>query len=211
MNIGIIGATGKSGDLILKEAQQRGHDVTAIVRNRSKLEHDVPVIEKDIFNLTQEDLSGFDVVVNAFGTTPDQGQPHIDAADVLTKALQGIKTRLFVVGGAASLYVDEDKTTQVIDTPDFPDAIKPMAGGMAEALSRLQNAQNLNWTFLSPAVEFDAEGARTGTYQVGKDHMITNSEGNSYISYADYSIAVLDELENKEHENERYTVIGEKQ
>ncbi|SFL47385.1 NAD(P)-dependent oxidoreductase [Salibacterium qingdaonense] len=210
MNIGIIGATGKSGDLILKEAQQRGHDVTAIIRSRSKLEHDVPVIEKDLFNLTQEDLSGFDVVVNAFGTTPDQGQPHIDAADVLTNALQGTSTRLFVVGGAASLYVDEGKTTQVIDTPDFPDAIKPMAGGMAEALSKLQNAQHLNWTFLSPAVEFDAEGARTGTYQVGKDHMITNSEGNSYISYADYAIAVLDELENKEHENERYTVIGEK-
>ncbi|MGY4691421.1 NAD(P)-dependent oxidoreductase [Salibacterium sp. K-3] len=211
MKIGIIGATGKSGDLILKEAQQRGHDVTAIVRNRSKLTHDVPVIEKDLFNLTQEDLSGFDVVVNAFGTTPDQGQPHIDAADVLTKALQGTNTRLFVVGGAASLYVDEDKTTQVIDTPDFPDAIKPMAGGMAEALSRLQHAENLNWTFLSPAVEFDYEGGRTGTYQKGKDHLITNSEGNSYISYADYAIAVLDELENKEHLNERYTVIGEKQ
>ncbi|MFZ4452736.1 NAD(P)-dependent oxidoreductase [Salibacterium aidingense] len=209
MNIGIIGATGKAGDLILKEAQERGHEVTAIVRNRTKLQHDVPVIEKDIFDLTKEDLSNFDVVVNAFGTSPDQGQPHIDAARILTKALQGTNTRLFVVGGAASLYVDEDKTTQVIDTPDFPDAIKPMAGGMAKALAQLQNAADLTWTFLSPAVEFDYEGGRTGTYQKGKDHLITNSEGNSYISYADYAIAVLDEIENKEHINERFTIVGE--
>ncbi|MDQ0300147.1 putative NADH-flavin reductase [Salibacterium salarium] len=210
MNIGIIGATGKAGHLILMEALERGHNVTAIVRNPSKLQHNVPVLEQDIFHLTRDDLSTFDVVVNAFGSAPDEEQPHIESGRILSDALQGTNTRLFVVGGAASLYVDDNKTTQLIDTPDFPDEIKPMAGGQVKNLNALQNAENLSWTFLSPAVEFDSEGKRTGTYQKGKDHIITNSEGNSYVSYADYAIAVLDEIENKEHINERFTVIGER-
>ncbi|RSL33110.1 NAD(P)-dependent oxidoreductase [Salibacterium salarium] len=210
MNIGIIGATGKAGDFILKEAKDRGYDVTAIVRNPSKLEHNVNTLEHDIFTLTRDDLSSFDVVLNAFGTAPDQEQPHIDAGRVLSDALQGTKTRLFIVGGAASLYVDDDKTTQLIDTPDFPDEIKPMARGQVKNLDALQNTSNLTWTFLSPAVEFDPAGTRTGSYQKGNDHLFTNADGDSYISYADYAIAVVDEIENKQHINERFTVVGER-
>ncbi|RSL34804.1 NAD(P)-dependent oxidoreductase [Salibacterium salarium] len=210
MHIGIIGATGKAGKIILQEAKDRGHDVTAIVRNPSKLEHNVNILERDIYNLTRDDLSSFDVVVNAFGTAPDQEQPHIEVGHVLSDALQGTETRLFIVGGAASLFVDSDKTTQLIDTPDFPDEIKPMARGQVKNLDALQNTKNLNWTFLSPAVEFDPAGSRTGSYQKGKDNLITNKDGDSYISYADYAIAVIDEIENKEHTKERFTVIGER-
>ena len=122
MKIGIIGATGKAGSLIVKEANDRGHEVTAIVRNAGKLTEDnVVVLEKDIFDLQAEDLQQFDVVVNAFGAPAGQEHLHVDAGKVLIEAVKGApETRLIVIGGAGSLFVDEAKTIRLIDTPEFP-------------------------------------------------------------------------------------------
>lgn len=116
MKIGIIGATGKAGSLILKEAVERGHDVTAIVRDASKLTNkSVNVIEKNILDLTTEDVKQFDVVVNAFGAPLGEEQAHVDAGHALIEALKGTDTRAIIVGGAGSLYVDENKTMKVIE------------------------------------------------------------------------------------------------
>lgn len=122
MKIGIIGATGKAGNLIMKEALNRGHEVTAIVRNASKMtDLDAKILEKDIFDLTSVDLSPFDVVVNAFGAAPGTEQQHVEAGKGLIETIKGTPdSRLIVVGGAGSLYVDEAKTLRVMDTPDFP-------------------------------------------------------------------------------------------
>lgn len=208
MNIGIIGATGKAGKLITQEALNRGHKVTAIVRNSSKVDTpEVSVVEKDIFDITAEDLAPYEVVVNAFGSF--EGEPYVQAGDVLIPALQKVDTKMIVVGGAASLFVDEDKTTRLIDTPEFPDAYKPMAGGMAKLLTQLEQAEGITWTFLSPAAMFDPDGPKTGSYETGKDHLMMNKKGDSYISYPDYAIAVLDEIENPQHVNERFTIVGE--
>ncbi|SDH85883.1 hypothetical protein SAMN05192534_11329 [Alteribacillus persepolensis] len=209
MKIGVVGATGKAGQLIVREALNRGHDVTAIVRDAAKVRESIPVIERDIFHIRTDDIAGFDAVVNSFGAPLGEEQPHVDAGHTLIDALQGTDTRLFVVGGAGSLYVDEEKTTRLIDTPAFPDAIKPTANGQGRNLEALQNTSSIRWTFLSPAAEFDPEGQRSGRYKKGKDHLITNNEGKSYISYADYAIAVVDEIENEEHINERFTVVSE--
>ncbi|MDR7235844.1 NAD(P)-dependent oxidoreductase [Neobacillus drentensis] len=210
MKIVIIGASGKAGSLILKEAVSRGHEVTAIVRDASKLEDkNVAVIEKTIFDLTSDDVKKFDVVVNAFGAPLGEEQAHVDAGHALIEALKGTNTRAIIVGGAGSLYVDENKTVQVIDTPDFPDFVKPTAKGQGRNLKELQETTGITWTFISPSAVFDAEGKRTGSYQAGKDNLLVNSKGESYISYADYAIAVLDEIENPQHINERFTVVGE--
>jgi uncharacterized protein len=210
MNIAIVGASGKAGSLILKEAVRRGHNVTAIVRNASKLQDkNTAVIEKDVFNLTADDLKTFDVVVNAFGAPLGEEQAHVDAGHALIEALKGTKTRLLVVGGAGSLFVDENKTVRVIDTPEFPDFVKPTAKGQGRNLQVLQDTTDLTWTFVSPSAVFDAEGKRTGSYQSGKDHLLVNTKGESYISYADFAIAVIDEIENPKHLNERFTVVGE--
>lgn len=210
MKIGIIGASGKVGSLILKEAVSRGHQVTAIVRDQSKLKNtDVAVIEKNIFNLTQEDVNQFEVIVNAFGAPLGEEQAHVDAGHALIEALKGTNTRAIIVGGAGSLFVDENKTVQLIDTPEFPDIVKPTAKGQGRNLQELQTKTDLTWTFISPSAVFDAEGKRTGSYQSGKDHLLINSKGESYISYADYAIAVLDEIEKPQHLNERFTVVGE--
>lgn len=211
MKIAVIAASGKVGSLVLKEAVSRGHQVTAIVRDASKLQDkNVQIIEKSIFDLTTEDLTPYEVVVNAFGAPLGEEQAHVDAGHALIEALKGTKTRLIVVGGAGSLFVDENKTTRLIDTPEFPDFVKPTAKGQGRNLQELQETNDLIWTFISPSAVFDAEGIRTGSYQSGKDHLVVNSKGESYISYADYAIALVDEIENPKHIKERFTVVGEK-
>lgn len=213
MKIGIIGATGKVGTKVLQEAQRRGHEVTAIVRNTAKLndDKDIKVIEKDIFSLTTDDLKDLDVVVNAFGAPLGEEDAHVEAGRALIKLLKDVDTRAIIVGGAGSLFVDDTHTTRVVDTPDFPDVVKPTAKGQGRNLQDLQQAEGITWTFVSPSAEFVPEGKRTGTYTSGQDQLLFNSQGNSYISYADYAIAIVDEAENADHINERFTVVGEQE
>ncbi|WP_232697733.1 NAD(P)-dependent oxidoreductase [Brevibacillus daliensis] len=211
MKIGIIGASGKAGSFIMKEAIDRGHEVTAIVRNASKLsDQNVAVIEKDVFELTSEDLQSFDEVVNAFGAPFGEEHLHVDAGNALIDALKDAPdTRLIVVGGAGSLFVDEEKTIRVFETPEFPKEFYPTAENQGKNLDILQKNDSITWTFISPSAFFDPQGQRTGSYQKGKDHLLVNSSGQSYVSYADYAIAVLDEIENPQHKNERFTVVSE--
>ncbi|MFP7254952.1 NAD(P)-dependent oxidoreductase [Terribacillus goriensis] len=213
MKIGVIGATGKAGSLITKEALDRGHEVTAIVRNAAKVDQsNINILEKEIFDIQADDIKDFDVIVNAFNSAPGQEKQHIEAGHILIEALKDApSTRLLVVGGAGSLFVDDKKTTRIFETPDFPDAYLPTATNMGENLKELENSEGIQWTYISPGGFFDAEGKRTGSYQSGGDVMIVNKQGNSYISYADYAIALLDEIEKPAHPNERFSVVGEKE
>ncbi|WP_019244338.1 MULTISPECIES: NAD(P)-dependent oxidoreductase [Bacillus] len=209
MKIAIIGATGKAGSKILNEVLARGLDVTAIVRTASKLTQDISVIEKDVLSLTKEDVAAFDVVVNAFGAPFGQEGQHVVAGKHLIDILAGTSTRLIVVGGAGSLFVDEAQTTRLVDTPDFPEVFVPTAKNQFQNLLDLQ-ASNITWTFISPSAFFDPEGGRTGHYTIGQDQLLINNTGESYISYADYAIALVDEIEKSVHINKRFTVVAEK-
>ncbi|TRZ39842.1 NAD(P)-dependent oxidoreductase [Niallia circulans] len=211
MKVGIIGATGKAGSLILQEAVDRGHEVTAIVRDAGKVENkQVKVIEKSVFNLKSADIEQFDDIVNAFNAAPGHEEQHIEAGKVLIEALKGAaNTRLVVVGGAGSLFVDEAKTTRVLETPDFPKEYFPTAANMGKNLEELQNTNGIHWTYISPGGFFNPAGKRTGAYQKGGDVLTLNSKGDSYISYADYAIAVLDEIEKPQFKNQRFSVVGE--
>ena len=124
-------------------------------------------------------------------------------------ALSGTKVRLLVVGGAGSLYVDPAHTVQVKDLESFPAAFKPLAEAMGAALAELRERSDVQWTYLSPAGDFVADGARTGKYLVGGEEYFVNAEGESRISYADYAIAMIDEVENARHIRQRFSVIGE--
>lgn len=210
MKIAVIGASGKAGRLIVQEALNRGHEVTAIVRDASKVKRtDVKVVQKSIFDLTSEDLRPFDVVVNAFGAPVGEEQAHVDAGHALIEALKGTDVRAIIVGGAGSLYTDDSKTVKVLAAPGFPDLFKPTARGQARNLEELRSTTGIKWTFISPSAVFDPAGKRTGKYRTGKDVLLVNAKGDSYISYADFAIAVLDEIENPQHVNERFTVVGE--
>lgn len=211
MKIGIIGASGKAGSLILKEALTRGHEVTAIVRDEAKVQiQGASVLEKDVFDLKAEDIKEFDVVVNAFGAAPGKEHLHVDAGKILIEAMKGApQTKLIVVGGAGSLFVDEAKTIRVLDTPEFPKEYFATAFNQSKNLGDLQNATDIQWTFISPSAFFDPQGNRTGGYKLGKDNLLVNSKGESYVSYADFALAVLDEIENPQHINQRFTVVAE--
>ncbi|TDF98094.1 NAD(P)-dependent oxidoreductase [Paenibacillus piri] len=209
MKIAVIGASGKAGTFIAKEAMSRGHEVTAIVRDASKINY-VHSIEKEVFDLKADDLRPFDVVVNAFGTAPGQEQLHVEAGRVLIEALKGAPdTRLIVVGGAGSLFVDEAQTVRLMNTPEFPKEYFATASNQGKNLDDLLQSSGIQWTFLSPSAFFNPAGARTGTYQTGEDRLLVNSKGDSYISYADYAIALVDEIEQPKHRNKRFTVVGE--
>lgn len=209
MKIAVIGATGKAGQKIVEEAVQRGHEVTAIVRSAAKVTEAIPVIEKDVFDVTQEDVKGFDVVVNAFGAPAGQEDLHVKAGRHLISIFQGISTKLVVVGGAGSLFVDPEKKVRVMDTPDFPAMYLATAQNQGQNLQDLQQS-SITWTFISPSAFFDPEGPRTGHYTAGVDHLLVNDAGESYVSYADYAVAVVDELENPQHVNSRFTVTSNK-
>lgn len=208
MKIAVICANGKAGRLIAKEAVDRGLDVTAVVRgeNRSAAGK---AIAKDLFDLTPADLKGFDAVVDAFGAwTPDTIGGIPMAVEHLCGLLSGMDTRLLVVGGAGSLYVDAGHTLTVAEGPDFPEAFKPLAAAHDQALRQLRTRDDVKWTYLSPAGDFQAEGERTGEYILGGEELTLNSRGESVISYADYAIAMVDEIVEGNHIRERISVVS---
>ena len=133
MKLAVIGANGKAGKLIVKEAVNRGLDVTAVVRGDNTTVAQ-EVLKKDLFDLTAADLKGFDVVIDAFGAWTEETLPqHSTSLKHLCDILSGTDTRLIVVGGAGSLYVNPEHTVCVADGPDFPDVFKPLAAAMAKA------------------------------------------------------------------------------
>lgn len=209
MKIAVICANGKAGRLITSEAINRGLDVTAVVRGENKSEAK-KVIAKDLFDLTVGDLKGFDAVVDAFGAwTPDTLPQHGTSLKHLCDILSGTDTRLLVVGGAGSLYVNPEHTVQVMDGPDFPDMFKPLAAAQGKALEELRTRNDVKWTFLSPAGDFRADGERTGKYILGGEELLLNSKGESVISYADYAIAMVDEIEKGNNIQKRISVVSE--
>ena len=180
------------------------------MRNKEYKNGDVKVVYKDVFELTKADLAGFDAVISAFAAwTPEAFPLHKKVAKHLTDALSGTKTRLLVVGGAGTLYVD-DKGTMAMDTPGFPPEYMSVAKATAESFFELKGRSDVLWTYVSPAGDYDANGARTGKYVLGGDDLILNSKNESYISYADLALAIIDELKNKKFMQKRFTAVGER-
>lgn len=209
MKIAVICANGKAGRQIVKEAVARNMDVTAVVRGDNQTETE-KALKKDLFDLTASDLQGYDVVIDAFGSwTEDTLPQHSTSLKHLCDILSGTDIRLLVVGGAGSLYVNPEHTVQVSDGPDFPDIFKPLAAAMAKALSELRQRNDVKWTYLSPAGDFQADGERTGKYILAGEELTLNAKGESVISYADYAIAMIDEAENGNHIQQRISVVAE--
>lgn len=208
MKIAVICANGKAGRLIAKEAMDRNLDVTAVVRGENKSAAS-RVIAKDLFTLTADDLKGFDAVVDAFGAWTPETIPQIPlAAKHLCDILSGTDTRLLIVGGAGSLYINKEHTATVADGPDFPNAFKPLAAAHDLALRQLRERTDVKWTYISPAGDFQSEGERSGEYILGGEELTLNSKGESVISYADYAIAMVDEIMNGNHIQTRISVVS---
>ena len=209
MKIAVICANGKAGKLIVQEAVDRGLDVTAVVRSDNATAAQ-KVLKKDLFDLTAADVKDFDVVIDAFGAWTEDTLPlHSTSLKHLCDILSGTDTRLLVVGGAGSLYVNPEHTMCVADGPDFPAIFKPLAAAMAKALDELRQRTDVKWTYISPAGDFQAEGERTGKYILGGEELTLNSKGESIISYADYAIAMVDEAVKGNNMQKRISVVRE--
>ena len=201
MKIALIGTTGNVGQRLLAELLRHGHQVTGIARDTSRIASQPGLQLKNVDANRPEQLapllSGHDAVLSAasFATT--------DAASLIAAVKQSGVSRLLVVGGAATLEVSPG--IAVIDTLDFPDAWRPEAEGGRKFLNLLRAEPELDWTFLSPSAEF-VPGERTGSFRLGKDSLLADANGRSWISMEDYAIAFVDELEHPQHSRQRFTV-----
>ena len=200
MNVALIGATGNIGSRILAELISRGHEVTAIARNPASLEGQPGVTAKtgDVFDQDglAKLLAGHDAVISSVHFTASDPVKLIEAVHA-----SGVK-RYLVVGGAGSLEVAPG--VKLIDTPHFPAEYKAEAAAGSAFLDRLRGETELDWTFLSPSAMI-GPGTRTGTFRLGHDQLLANESGSS-ISYEDYAVALIDELETPAHSRKRFTV-----
>lgn len=209
--VAIICAAGKQGKMLVDEAVNCGYDVTGFVRGEKKcINPKARLIVKDLYDLTKEDLIGYDVVIDAFGAwTPDTLINHRTSLKHLCDILSGTQVRLLIVGGAGSLYADMEHSKQIMDLDTFPDEFKALAYNQGIGLKDLRNRNDVRWTYLSPAANFVADGVKTGKYILGGEEFFVNSNGVSEISYADYAIAMIDEIANETYIQKRFSVIGE--
>ena len=208
MKIAVVAANGKAAQKIIKEALDRGFEVKAFGRGAENKTAAANYVQKDIMDLTKEDLAGFDAVVDGFGAwTPETLDGHVKTSQHLCDLLSGSDTRLLIVGGAGSLYVNPEHTVQVMDGADFPAMFVPLAKAQGEELAELRKRNDVKWTFVSPAGDFQADGARTGAYILAGEELTLNSKGESIISYADYAIAMVDEIEKGDHIGARISVV----
>lgn len=207
MNILVIGANGNAGRLIVEKALKAGHQVTGVVRREGAIEG-IPTIVKDALQLTKQELTQFDVVINATSAfTPDTYHLPADLTLLLVKALANTNTRLIAIGGAGSLYVDEDHTVQLNDTPEFPKEFLARSKTHGKSDDILRKFSNVDWTMFTPPPILDAEGPESNDYVLGNENVILNKEGKPYISYATFAQILVDEINNHKFSRQRFTAV----
>lgn len=206
MNVVLYGATGMIGSRVLNELISRGHKVTAVVRDPSRVPNEpgVKAVKGDVLNASEvaEVVKGADAVISAYNPLPN-AELIVDATRSLIAGLKQAGVKRFIeVGGAGSLFVAPN--LRLIDAPNFPAEYKEIARTHADALEVIRQS-DLDWTYFSPAA-FIQPGERTGKFRLGDDMLIADDKGNSSISAEDYAIALVDELENPKHIRKRFTI-----
>jgi len=207
MKVVLYGGTGNAGGRILNELLARNHNVTAVVRDKAKLQprEGLTLILGDLSDPAKiaEAVAGYDAVISAYGPGLSSPNELIGATERLVAGVKQSKVkRLLTVGGAGTLEVSPGLL--LVDSPMLPAEWKPIAKAHLEALKVLQ-ASELDWTCLAPAAFFEP-GNRTGIFRLGKNNLIANEQGESRISMEDYAVALVDELEKHAHPRQYFSV-----
>jgi len=208
MRVVVYGATGNSGGEIVKELLARGHEVVAVARNVASLEAKPGLTTKtdDLSNVDTiaASIAGADAVVSAYAPPPDKTDALIEVTKRQIEAVKktGGKARLIVVGGAGLLEVAPG--VSLIKSGHLPAEYLPIATSHEKALDVLRGS-DINWTYLSPAAYF-VQGERTGKFRLGSKELIADAKGESRISFQDYAIALVDEIEKPAHERGSFSV-----
>jgi hypothetical protein len=214
MKIALIGATGFVGSAILKEALDREIEVTAIVRHPEKLQtqKNLTIAKGDVMDPDKltEIFKGNDVVVSAYNAgwaNPDLYNEFLKGSQIIQEAVKksGVK-RYIVNGGAGSLFISSN--VQLVDTPQFAQEWKPGALAARDYLNILKKEDQLDWTFISPAIEMNpgTPHERTGKYRTSLDNPVFDANHKSTISVEDLAVAIIDEVENPKHIHQRFTI-----
>lgn len=212
-NVLLIGATGFVGSAVLNELVERGHNVTAVVRNVEKIAKNdlVTAVKEDVANVEAiaKLAEGKDAIISAYN--PGWMNPEIatliieNYPKILEAAKKSGVERLLIVGGAGTLFCAPG--LRVVDSGAIPEEIMGGVRPLGDFyLNTLMNENDIDWIFFSPAGVFDQEGKKTGNYRLGKDDLIVDAEGNSHISVQDYADAMVNELEKPAHHKERFTI-----
>ncbi len=212
MKVAVIGATGFVGQQLVKELASRGHEVLAIARNTQKVEEQAQVnatsVDVNDIDALAKTLAGVDVVVSAFNpgwTNPNIYNDFIKGAEAIQAGVKAAGvSRLIVIGGAGSLYIDGN---QLVDGPNFPAEIKLGATAARDYLNTLKQEEELNWTFFSPAIEMHPgiTIGRTGKYRLGLENPVFDEAGKCVLSVEDLAIVIADEVESNKHPRQRFT------
>jgi putative NADH-flavin reductase len=211
MKMTIFGAAGNVGKRVIDEAIRRGHEVTAVLRNPSRATElnpaaSVVIGEADNVDDVVRLSAGQDIVISA--TRPPQGEENqlVTTAQSLLSALAQTKVRLLLVGGAASLVVPNSQGTLVVDDINLvPLAWRDIALACLAQHQLCQKNKSVEWSYLSPPAMI-SPGERTGTFRLGNDELLIDEQGNSAISFEDFSIALVDEAEQDNYSKKRFTV-----
>lgn len=202
----VFGSTGQAGSRIVKEALDRGHEVTGFERGKSEEAKAYNVVNGDVLNFEglSDLVKNFDVVISALGPAHGHEATLLSMTEKIVEAAKAAKVRLVVVGGAGSLEVAPN--VMLMETEGFHPDWKPIAKAHFDVLTLLRNSNDLDWLSVSPAALF-MPGEKVGSYKIGKDAFMTDEAGNSTISMEDYAVAVIDEVENKAFSKERISLI----
>jgi hypothetical protein len=214
MRIALFGAAGQIARRIAHEALDRGHQVTAVVRDPANFrtyDDRLEVVQGDATDAASvaRAAQGADAIITAISPRPSpSGRPASSLVEGARAVIAGAKRagidRLLAVGGASSLEVAPG--VRLYDTPEFPEAYKAEAREGIDSLDVYRNESgDLDWTFVSPAAEI-GPGERTGKYRTGGDQLLTDRDGRSFISYEDYAVALVDELERGRNRRRRMAV-----
>jgi hypothetical protein len=209
----LIGASGFVGSAILKEALDRGHQVTAVVRHPEKIKtvnKNLTVKKGDVSDAetVTEVSTGADAVISAYNPGWQNPQIAEETTTVYRNIINGVRKagvkRLLVVGGAGSLFISPGK--RLMDSGIIPESYLPALKALSDIyLVDLTAEKNLDWVFFSPAGNIEP-GERTKKFRLGKDDLIVNEKGESRISVQDYAVAMVDELEKPAHHQVRFTI-----
>lgn len=213
MKVTVLAATGQAGRTLLSELISRGHEVTAVARTPAKLPASIHSVEDDLSDVDRlaQVIRGADVVISAYGPPKDDPRFFSDVAytDMLPETIQRMIAavrqagvpRLIMVGGAGSLAYSPGVT--VLSSGHWPEALVPIASSHIKAFAALRES-DINWTYFSPPMMIQP-GVRTGQFRLGRDDVIFDANGKSWISFEDYAVALVDEIETPRHERVRFT------
>lgn len=213
MKVALIGASGFVGKAVLNELLQKGHQVTGIVRNAENLQpqNGLTIVQADATDTDAlaDAIKGNDAVISSFNagwTNPDLYNDFLNGSKAIQAGVKksGIK-RLLVVGGAGSLFIDGK---QIVDSPEFPAEYKAGATAARDYLNELKQETELDWVFLSPAIEMHAgtSGIRKGSYRTGTESPVFDENGRNILSVEDLAVAITDEIEQPKYHRQRFTV-----